>query len=90
MSAAELRGIPAAGGVAVGRAVVLSEPEAEAGGTGGERARADALAALDAVAAELDESAEALRREGLAAEAEILAANALMASDGREWRKIEA
>ncbi|TML89888.1 MAG: phosphoenolpyruvate--protein phosphotransferase [Actinobacteria bacterium] len=81
MSAAELRGIPAAGGVAVGRAVVLFEPEAEAGGAGGERARADALAALDAVAAELDERADALRREGLAAEAEILAANALMASD---------
>jgi phosphoenolpyruvate-protein kinase (PTS system EI component) len=81
MSTSELRGVPAAGGVAVGRAHMLHEPEPDAGGAGGEEARTEALAALDAVAAELAERAEALRFEGLVAEAEILDANSLMASD---------
>ena len=81
MTAAELVGVAAAGGVAVGRALVLREPDADATGEGGAASVTCAVAALDAAATELAASAERLRAEGLAAGAAILDTNALMAAD---------
>jgi phosphoenolpyruvate-protein kinase (PTS system EI component) len=78
----ELRGLAASAGVGVGRAALLDEPAAAAAPHRGADAESrSALAALDAVARELDEQAERLRTEGLAAEAEILEANSLIALD---------
>jgi phosphoenolpyruvate-protein kinase (PTS system EI component) len=74
MNERELRGLAASGGVAVGRAWVRPEPEPDAGD-------GDPLAALDRVADELGRTADRLRTDGLAAEAEILEANRLMAED---------
>jgi phosphoenolpyruvate-protein phosphotransferase len=81
MSEHELLGLPAADGVAVGRALVLRDVEVDAGGSGGEAEQQRALEALSRVAAELGETAERLRAEGHVEDAEILEANALMAED---------
>ena len=76
MTSGELVGVAAAGGVAVGRALVLRDDDADAAG-----ACMDAVAALDAAADELGASAERLRAEGFDHEADILETNALMAAD---------
>jgi phosphoenolpyruvate-protein phosphotransferase len=81
MSERELLGLPAAGGVAVGRALVLRDVEVDAKGSGGEVEQGRALEALAHVAVELGETAERLRVEGRVEEAEILEANRLMAED---------
>jgi phosphoenolpyruvate-protein phosphotransferase len=81
MSERQLLGVPAAGGVAVGRALVLRDVEADANGRGGAEEQSKALEALARVSAELGEAAERLRGEGHADEAEILEANQLMAED---------
>jgi phosphoenolpyruvate-protein kinase (PTS system EI component) len=81
MSESVLRGLAAAGGVAVGQALVLSEPEPEANGAGGPAAQEAALAALTRVAAELGRTADQLRADGRLEEAEIFEANRLMAED---------
>ena len=81
MSGPVLRGLAAAGGVAVGRALVLREPEPELNGAGGAAAQEAALAALSRVAAELGRTADRLRAAGRADEAEIFDANRLMAED---------
>jgi phosphoenolpyruvate-protein phosphotransferase len=81
MTERELLGLPAAGGVAVGRALVLRDVEAEANGSGGEVEQRRAVEALARVAAELGESAEQLRSEGRLDEADILETNRLMAED---------
>ena len=78
MTERELLGLPAAGGVGVGRALVLRDFEADANGSGGPE---EALDALARVAAELGATAERLRAEGRAEEADILEANQLMAED---------
>jgi phosphoenolpyruvate-protein kinase (PTS system EI component) len=74
VSAQELRGLAASGGTAVGPAWVRRDPEPDAGD-------GDPVTALDRVADELELAADRLRSEGLAAEAEILEANRLMAED---------
>jgi phosphoenolpyruvate-protein kinase (PTS system EI component) len=76
-----LRGLAAAGGVAVAEAVVLRDAEPEESGPGGQSERARALGALAAVAAELGGAAARLRAAGLLDEAEIIEANRLMAED---------
>lgn len=81
MSGTVLRGLAAAGGVAVGRALVLREVEPETNGHGGLAAQEAALAALTRVAVELGGAAERLRAAGRVAEAEIFDANQLMAED---------
>jgi phosphoenolpyruvate-protein phosphotransferase len=81
MSERKLLGLPAAGGVAVGRALVLRDVEVDEKGSGGEAEHERALEALGRVAAELGETAERLRGEGRVEEAEILEANRLMAED---------
>ncbi len=81
MSGTVLRGLAAAGGVAVGRALVLREPVPEPNGDGGPAAQEAALAALARVAAELGRTADRLRAEGRVEEAEIFDANQLMAED---------
>ena len=81
MSDRELLGLPAAGGVAVGRALVLRDIEAEATGAGGKDDQRRAVEALERVAQELGEAAERVRAAGRADEADILEANQLMAED---------
>ncbi len=81
MSGTVLRGLAAAGGVAVGRALVLREVEPEMNGHGGPAAQESALAALARVAAELGGTAERLRAAGRIDEAEIFEANQMMAED---------
>ena len=80
MSERRLLGLPAASGVAVGRALVLRDVEAD-DGRGGEAEQRRALEALTRVAAELGETAERLSSEGRVDEADILEANRLMAED---------
>jgi phosphoenolpyruvate-protein kinase (PTS system EI component) len=74
MSERELRGLAASGGVAIGRAVVWHDAEPATGD-------GDALAALDAVAAELARGADRFRAAGLEDEADILETNRLMVED---------
>jgi phosphoenolpyruvate-protein phosphotransferase len=81
MSERELRGLAAAGGMAVGKAFLVREPELEAAGDGGPEEQERALEALAWVGQELGDSAERLRALGLVDEAEILEANRLMAED---------
>jgi phosphoenolpyruvate-protein phosphotransferase len=81
MSERELLGLPAAGGVAVGRALVLRDVEADVNGRGGEAEQRRGLEALTRVAAELGETAERLRSDGRIDESDILEANRLMAED---------
>jgi phosphoenolpyruvate-protein kinase (PTS system EI component) len=76
-----LRGLAAAGGVAVAEALVLREVEPDETGAGGEREQARALEALAAVADELGAAAARLRAAGLLDEAEIIEADRLMAED---------
>ena len=76
-----LSGLPAAGGIAVGRALVLRDIEADLNGRGGEVEQRRALAALAELAAELGETADRLRAEGRVDEADIFDANRLMAED---------
>jgi multiphosphoryl transfer protein len=77
MARTMLHGLGASPGVAVGRAVVVSEVEASTAPPD----EALALAALEQAGAELGCAAEGLRNAGLAEEAEILEANQLMAED---------
>ena len=82
MSERALLGLPAAGGVAVGRALVLRDVQVlDEKRKGGEAEQERALEALRRVADELGETAERLRSEGRVDEAEILEANRLMAED---------
>jgi phosphoenolpyruvate-protein kinase (PTS system EI component) len=81
MNERELNGLAAAGGVAVGRALVLDDPEPAARGDGGPAEQARALEALERVAAQLGRLARRLRSAGRAEDAEILEANHLMAED---------
>jgi phosphoenolpyruvate-protein kinase (PTS system EI component) len=76
-----LRGVAAAPGIAVAPGWVTPEREPAGEAGGGEEERIRALAALERLAAELEREGERLRASGLAAEAEILDANALMARD---------
>jgi phosphoenolpyruvate-protein phosphotransferase len=76
-----LRGLAAAGGVAVADALVLREAEPTANGAGGERERVRASQALAGVARELGNAAARLRDAGLMDEAEIVEANRLMSED---------
>jgi phosphoenolpyruvate-protein kinase (PTS system EI component) len=77
MSEQELLGVAVSAGVGIGPAFVVSEPAAAPAGGGAEAA----LAALAQVAVGLGRTEERLREQGLEAEAEILAANRLMAED---------
>lgn len=81
MTEHHLSGLPAAGGIAVGRAMVLRDIEADLNGRGGEEEQQRALAALASLAAELGETADRLRAEGRVDEAGIFDANQLMAQD---------
>jgi phosphoenolpyruvate-protein kinase (PTS system EI component) len=90
MTERELRGLSAAGGVAVGRALLLRDDLPEAEGSGGEEAQRRAVDALAAVAAELGRSAERLRTEGRGDEAEILESNRLMAEDPSLAQEVQA
>ena len=76
-----LLGLAAAGGVAVGRALVSDETPARAAGPGGPVEQERAVVALAKVAAELAFSAGRLRDGGLDDEAEILEASGLIAQD---------
>ena len=84
MTERELRGLAVSTGVAVGPAHVPVEPVAAAGG--GAEAAAEALAR---VSAELELAEQRLTEEGHAAEAEILAANRLMAEDPSLLQEVE-
>jgi phosphoenolpyruvate-protein kinase (PTS system EI component) len=81
MSEVILRGLPAAAGIAVGRALVLRDPPPPRESPGGPREQERALAALLRVASELRDAAERLRARGLRHEAEILESSSLMAED---------
>jgi len=81
MSGLVLRGLAAAGGVAVGRALVVRDLDPVADGNGGEAEQTRALEALALVSAELGKAAERLEALGRLAEAEILESNRLMAED---------
>jgi multiphosphoryl transfer protein len=77
-----LRGLAAAGGSAVGPALVVRDLEPDAKErVGGPAEQSRALAALALVAEELASWAEIARSEGRLEEAEILEANRLMADD---------
>jgi multiphosphoryl transfer protein len=76
-----LRGLPAAAGIAVGRALVVHDPPPPRETAGGPEEQERALTVLARVAAELGESAERLRVRGLRDEAEILETSSLMAED---------
>jgi phosphoenolpyruvate-protein phosphotransferase len=81
MTERHLPGLPAAGGIAVGRALVLRDVEADLNGSGGEAEQLRALASLAGLAAELGDTADRLRAEGRIDEADIFDANRLMAED---------
>jgi phosphoenolpyruvate-protein kinase (PTS system EI component) len=81
MSELILHGLPAAAGIAVGRAVVFDDPPPLRDSPGGPGEKKRALVALARVAAELGYSAERLRARGLRDEAEILEACSLIAQD---------
>jgi phosphoenolpyruvate-protein kinase (PTS system EI component) len=81
MSEAVLHGLAAARGVAVGRALVLTDVPAPADGSGGPEAQEEAVASLERVREELVQAAAGLAAAGRAVEAEIFQANALMAGD---------
>ena len=76
-----LAGVAAAGGIAVGRALVLDEPPPADEGTGGPEQRDRAVIGLAKAAGELAFSARRLREQGFDDEAEILEASAQMAKD---------
>jgi multiphosphoryl transfer protein len=76
-----LEGLPAAGGIAVGRALVFRDPPRPRQGPGGPDEEKRVLLALARVAAELGYAAERLRARDLADEAEILEACSLIAQD---------
>ena len=76
-----LRGLAAAPGVAVGPVRLLEESEPDAPFEGHERERERARRALEDEARELGARADRLRGEGLEGEADILAANRMMALD---------
>ena len=86
MNERALRGVAVSAGVAVGPAFVAPEPVAAPEGGG----PAAALAALAGVAAELGRTEARLAAQGLGAEAEILAANRLMAEDPSLVQEVEA
>jgi phosphoenolpyruvate-protein kinase (PTS system EI component) len=86
MTERELLGIVVSGGVAVGPAFVPAEPVATSDG-GGPKA---ALAALACVSAELARTEDRLKAQGRSTEAEILAANRLMAEDPALVQEVEA
>ena len=81
MTERTLLGLAAAGGIAVGRALVSDEMPARAAGPGGPVEQERAVVALAKVAAELAFSAGRLRDGGLDDEAEILEASGLIAQD---------
>jgi phosphoenolpyruvate-protein kinase (PTS system EI component) len=76
-----LQGLPAAGGIAVGRALVFRDPPPPRQGPGGPDEQDRVLLALAKVTAELGYAAERLRARDLADEAEILEACSLIAQD---------
>jgi multiphosphoryl transfer protein len=76
-----LQGLPAADGIAVGRALVFSDPPPAPEGPGGPDEEKRVLVALTRVAAELGYAADRLRARDLADEAEILDACSLIAQD---------
>ncbi|HMJ00506.1 MAG TPA: putative PEP-binding protein [Gaiellaceae bacterium] len=90
MSERELLGLSAAGGVAVGRALILRDEHPVAQGEGGEEEQRRAARALSDVAAELGRAAERLRTAGRVDEAEILEANRLMAEDPALAQEVQA
>ncbi|MDX6410950.1 MAG: multiphosphoryl transfer protein, partial [Gaiellaceae bacterium] len=81
MSERRLAGLAAAGGIAVGRALVFDDPPALAEGGGGPEQRERAVVGLAKAAAELAFSARRLRERGFDEEAEILETSGLMAQD---------
>jgi phosphoenolpyruvate-protein kinase (PTS system EI component) len=82
MTELRIGGLAASPGVAVGRVLLLDAPSDDAAPHRGAAVEiAAALAALAALAEELGARAERMRTDGLAAEAEILEANRLMALD---------
>jgi multiphosphoryl transfer protein len=76
-----LQGLPAAGGIAVGHALVFCDPPPAPEGPGGPDEQKRVLVALTRVAAELGYAADRLRARDLADEAEILEACSLIAQD---------
>lgn len=91
MSQRVLHGLAAAGGVAVGRALVVHDPEpAETEGAGGEAEQDRAVAALGLVADELGRLAQVARAAGRAEEADILDANRLIAQDPELLEEVRA
>jgi phosphoenolpyruvate-protein phosphotransferase len=76
-----LQGLPAARGIAVGRALVFPDAAPPPEGPGGPDEQKRALVALARVAAELGYSAGRLRARGLAEEAEILETCGVIAQD---------
>ncbi len=86
MTERELLGIVVSGGVAVGPAFVPAEPVAAPDGGGPEAA----LAALARVSVELARIGDRLSAQGRSTEAEILAANRLMAEDPSLVQEVEA
>jgi len=81
MTETVLRGLTAASGLALGRAVVLRDVEPGRSAPAGPEAQAAALEALGRVAEELAAAGAELRAAGRVAEAEIFEANILMAED---------
>jgi phosphoenolpyruvate-protein kinase (PTS system EI component) len=90
MTERELRGLAAAGGVAVGRALLLRDEVPAAKGVGGEEEQRRAAQALGDVAAELGRSADRLRVEGRVDEAEIFESSRLMAEDPALAQEVQA
>jgi phosphoenolpyruvate-protein kinase (PTS system EI component) len=90
MTERELRGLSAAGGVAVGRALLLRDELPAAKGVGGEEEQRRAAQALGDVAAELGRSADRLRVEGRVDEAEIFESSRLMAEDPALGQEVQA
>jgi multiphosphoryl transfer protein len=91
MSQQVLRGLAASSGIAVGSVLVVRDVDLDAAqGTGGGAAeRERARAALVQVAEELGRLSEAARAGGRGEEAEILAANRLMAEDPALLAEVE-
>jgi phosphoenolpyruvate-protein kinase (PTS system EI component) len=90
MTERDLRGLSAAGGVAVGRALLLHDEVPAAAGAGGEEEQRRAAKALGDVADELGRSAERLRAAGRVDEAEIFETNRLMAEDPALTQEVQA